>query len=53
MKKKRQSNGAKKRPPFVAHAQRAFARVARRVRAENRKLGLQPVTENATLLDET
>ena len=37
------TNGAKKQPVFVARAERAFARVARKVRAENRKLGLSPV----------
>jgi hypothetical protein len=44
MKNNRKMNGAKKQPVFVAHAERAFDRVARKVRAENRKLGLTPVT---------
>jgi hypothetical protein len=43
MKNSRKANGAKKQPVFVARAQRAFARVARKLRAENRKLGLRPV----------
>jgi len=37
------ANGAKKPPVFVARAERAFARVARKVRAENQKLGLRAV----------
>ena len=36
-------NRGKKPPAFVARAERAFRRVARKVRAENRKLGLRPV----------
>lgn len=36
-------NGGKKPPAFVARAERAFRRVARKVRAENGKLGLRPV----------
>jgi hypothetical protein len=43
MKSKRTKNGEKTPPAFVARAQRAFGRVARQVRAENRKLGLSPV----------
>ena len=43
MKNNRETNGGKKPPAFVARAERAFRRVARKVRAENRKLGLQPV----------
>jgi hypothetical protein len=43
MKYNRKTNGAKKVPTFVARAERAFVRVARKVRAENRKLGLSPV----------
>jgi len=39
----RKSSDAKKSPLFVARAQHAFARVARKVRSENRKLGLVPV----------
>jgi hypothetical protein len=38
------AKGAKKEQLlFVVRAERAFGRVARKVRAENRKLGLQPV----------
>jgi hypothetical protein len=40
---KSKTKHAKKPPAFVARAQRAFNRVARKVRAENRKLGLSPV----------
>jgi len=36
-------NRGKKPPAFVVRAERAFQRVARKVRAENRKLGLRPV----------
>jgi hypothetical protein len=36
-------NAAEKQPAFVARAQRAFGRVARKVRSENRKLRLAPV----------
>lgn len=43
MKKNQRSNGAKKSPAFVARAERAFDRVARKVRAENEKLGLRAV----------
>jgi hypothetical protein len=43
MKNNRETNGGKKPPAFVARAERAFRRVARKVRAENRKLGLRPV----------
>jgi hypothetical protein len=43
MKRNRQRNGAKKPPAFITRAQRAFARVVRKVRVENRKLGLSPV----------
>ncbi len=43
MKRNKRSNGAKKPPVFVARAERAFSRVARKVRAENRKRGLSPV----------
>jgi len=42
MKRNQRSNGAKK-PLFVARAERAFSRVARKLRAENRKRGLSPV----------
>jgi hypothetical protein len=42
MKKK----GAKKSPAFVSRAERAFARVARKLRSENRKLGLPAVVWN-------
>ncbi len=43
MKTKRKTNGKQKVPDFVARAERAFSRVARKIRAENRKLGLSPV----------
>jgi len=43
MKKNGSTNGAKRSSAFVARAQRAFGRVARKVRAENRKLGLPAV----------
>ena len=43
MKRNQRSNGAKKPPIFVARAERAFSRVARKLRAENRKCGLLPV----------
>jgi hypothetical protein len=43
MKNNRKTNRYKRVPTFVARAQRAFGRVARKVRAENRKLGLAPV----------
>jgi hypothetical protein len=43
MKRNQRSNGAKKPPVFVARAERAFSRVARKLRAENRKLGLRAV----------
>ena len=43
MKRNQRSNGAKKPPVFVARAERAFSRVARKLRAENRKRGLSPV----------
>ena len=43
MRNNRKRNGAKRIPVFVTRAERAFVRVARTVRAENRKLGLQPV----------
>ena len=43
MKNNRKANDAKKQPLFVGRAERAFGRVARKMRAENRKLGLQPV----------
>jgi hypothetical protein len=43
MKNNRKTNGAKKSPTFVARAERAFGRVARKVRAENQKLGLRAV----------
>jgi hypothetical protein len=36
-------NGAKETPAFVARAMRAFGRIARKVRSENRKRGLSPV----------
>jgi hypothetical protein len=43
MKKNQRNNSAKKPPVFVARAERAFSRVARKLRAENRKRGLSPV----------
>jgi len=46
MNRDQKANGAKKRPAFVARAARAFGRVARKVRSENRKLALSPVVWN-------
>jgi hypothetical protein len=43
MRNQSKTNRGTKLPLFVAQAQRAFGRVARKVRAENRKLGLAPV----------
>jgi hypothetical protein len=43
MKRNRTTNRAKKPSAFIARAERAFERVARKVRSENRKLGLSPV----------
>jgi hypothetical protein len=43
MKKDQRVRGLKKLPTFVSRAERTFARVVRKVRAENRKLGLSPV----------
>jgi len=43
MKRDERQRRAKKTPAFVSRAQRAFGRVARKLRAENRKLGLAPV----------
>jgi hypothetical protein len=43
VKNNRKRTVAEKHPVFVARAQRAFGRVARKVRNENRKLGLAPV----------
>ena len=43
MKKNRSANGATKPPAFVSRAERAFARVVRKVRTENQKLGLPAV----------
>jgi len=40
------SNAAKKRPLFVSRAEHAFARVVRKLRSENRKLGLPAVVWN-------
>ena len=37
---KRPTNKSTKTPAFVARAERAFRRVARKVRAEHKKLGL-------------
>jgi len=41
--KNSRSTGSKKSTTFVSRAERAFNRVARKLRAENRKLGLRPV----------
>jgi hypothetical protein len=43
MKKDQRANSSKKLPTFVLRAERAFNRVARKIRAENRKLGFSPV----------
>ena len=43
MKTNGKKNGAKKTPAFVARAERAFGRVALKLRAENRKVGLPAV----------
>jgi hypothetical protein len=43
MKKDQRVRRLKKLPAFVSRAERAFARVARKVRAENQKLGLRAV----------
>jgi hypothetical protein len=43
MKKDQRAKGSKKLPMFVSRAERAFGRVARKVRAENQKLGLRAV----------
>jgi hypothetical protein len=43
MKTTRKMSQVKRRPAFVGRAERAFGRVARKVRAENRKLGLAPL----------
>ena len=43
MKGNRRLNGAKKLPMFVSRAERAFDRVARKLRSENRELGLPAV----------
>ena len=43
MKRNKRSNGAKKPPVFVARAERAFSRVARKLRSENRRCELSPV----------
>jgi hypothetical protein len=43
MRNNRKTNGPKEPPLFVARAERVFRRVAGKVRAENRKLALQPV----------
>jgi hypothetical protein len=43
MKRNHRPTGANKSPAFVLHAERAFERVARKLRAENRKLGLPVV----------
>ena len=46
MKRNQGANGAKKPPAFVARAERAFARVVRKVRAQNQKLGLRAVVRS-------
>jgi hypothetical protein len=43
MKKDQRANGSKKSTTFASRAERAFSRVARKLRAENRKRGLSPV----------
>ena len=43
MKNNRKTNGKRKPPLLVGRAERAFRRVARKVRAEHRQLGLQPI----------
>jgi hypothetical protein len=43
MKRNQRPNGSKNPPAFVSRAERAFGRVARKLRAENRKLGLRPI----------
>jgi hypothetical protein len=43
MKKNLRTNCSKELPTFVSRAERAFGRVARKVRAENQKLGLRAV----------
>jgi hypothetical protein len=43
MRKDQKRTAAEEQPAFVARAQRAFGRVARKVRTENRKLRLAPV----------
>ena len=44
MKNNRKLNGAKKPPIFAAGAERASESSARKLRAENRKRGLSPVS---------
>ncbi len=43
MKAKQKTNGATKVPAFVARAERAFLRVARKLQAESRRSGLPAV----------
>jgi hypothetical protein len=43
MKKNLRTNCSKELPTFVSRPERAFGRVARKVRAENQKLGLRAV----------
>jgi hypothetical protein len=43
VKNNQRPNGAKKLPTFITRAERAFGRVARKLRAENQKLGLPAV----------
>jgi hypothetical protein len=43
VKRNGQQNGAKKSLAFISRAERAFGRVARKLRAENQKLGLPAV----------
>lgn len=43
MKAKRKTSGATKVPAFVARAERAFTRVARKLQAESRRSGLPAV----------
>lgn len=41
--KAKKANGAKKAPDFVVRAERAFARVAHKVRSESRRSGLRAI----------
>jgi hypothetical protein len=50
MKTNEKKNGAEKTPAFVARAERAFSRVARKLRAENRKTGLPAVVWSSDIV---